>query len=83
MAKQATELTTADVYNLVDKKVGEVNISVQRLEAKFDALESGRLSGVETKVANIEGKLMMVPVLISIAIGIFGLIINLVLSRLK
>lgn len=48
--------TTASVYELVDRKMGEVNSTVLRLEAKFDALEAGRLTALEREVGQMQIK---------------------------
>lgn len=62
------KVTFREVYNLVDQKVGDV-------EDKVDKLLS--------KVANIEGRLMMVPILISSGIGVFFFIIQLAIRNIK
>lgn len=65
-SRQASDLNWKSVYDLVDEKVGAV-------EDKVDTVIS--------KVANIEGRLMMIPVIISSAIGIFFFIINLIVKK--
>lgn len=47
------EVTIREVYNLVDTKISEVKSSIQRLDDKFMALEAGRLTRVETRVAEM------------------------------
>lgn len=70
MRKSTLELTTADVYNLIDKKVGEVSESIRRLENKFDTLEAGRLSNLESKFASLEGRLLAIGATIAFIISI-------------
>lgn len=77
------KVTIETVYNLIDRKIGEVNASMIRLENKFDTLEAGRLTAVESKVANFEGRMMMVPILISVGISVFFFIMNYVLGQIK
>ena len=81
-----------EVYNLIDSrftqvsisidtKVGQVAASVDRLEGKFDTLEAGRLSAVEKEVANVQGRMMLIPILISSAVSVFGVVVSLVLKK--
>lgn len=75
-----TGITTAQIYELVDKKIGEVNNSIIRLEAKFDILEQGRLSSLETKVADMQGRLLattgVIAFVVSVAIAVAGFILK-------
>jgi hypothetical protein len=74
------DVTVKMVYELIDKKVGEVNSSVLRLEGKFDTLEQGRVSHLETTVAELQGKLIattaIISALISIALGVISFFIK-------
>lgn len=54
------------VYELVDRKVGVV-------EEKVDIINS--------RLSNIEGRLMMVPILISGGMGVFFFIVGLVTKK--
>lgn len=45
-----------EVYDLVEREIGKVNATVLRLENKFDTLEAGRLSNLETKFADFKGE---------------------------
>ena len=80
MTKNNERITTSQIYELVDKKIGEVNESIQKLDEKFTRLEEGRLSSLETKVANFEGKVMattgIISFAISIALGIVGFMLK-------
>lgn len=68
------KITMLDVYKLVDEKT-------ENLEKKLDAMGNGRVASLEAKVASMEGKQMMVPILISIAINVFGIIVSFVLTK--
>lgn len=58
----------------------ELSNSINRLESKFDLLEAGRLSIIESKVANLEGRIFTAAGIIafftSIIIGVIGLILK-------
>ena len=82
--KNGDTASIRELYSLVDSKMGEVNMSIQRLEAKFDALEAGRFTRLEgtvaTVVANVEsGKdkdrlfVGIIAFIISTAITIAGI----------
>lgn len=75
------KVTVRELYQLVDNKIGQVNSSIIRLENKFDNLESGRLAAIEQRQASIEGKMTIIPILISIAIGIFSFLLNQTVGR--
>ncbi len=77
------KITYKTLYELIDSKMDKVNNSIKDLTNKFEMLEAGRLSAVEKQVANIEGRAMMIPLLVSIGLGLFFTIINYVLSHLK
>lgn len=70
------KVTIREVYQLIDSKVGAIDRSLERLESKFDVLESGRLSNLEKEVANITGRIMIIPILVSIAISVFSFVVN-------
>lgn len=63
---RSEEITVSMIYDLVDRKVGVVE---------------GKVDDVAKQVANINGRLMMIPILISGAIGAFFFIINLVIKK--
>lgn len=75
-------LSTADVYNLIDRKISEVNISINRLTDAFNNLEIGRLSELEKTVSMMKGQAMMIPTIISIALGIFFFLMNFIFNKL-
>lgn len=75
-AGNSESVSVRELYTLLDDRFGAVNNSIQRLESRIDSLVSDRLSHVERDVATIQGKLMIVPILISIAMGVFSFIIN-------
>ena len=59
-------ITTSQIYDLVDKKISEVNASLVRLETKFDTLEAERLSVLETNFANLQGRMAIIAGVISL-----------------
>ena len=68
--KNGSSASIREVYDLVEKKIGEVNASVLRLESKFDQLEMGRLSSLEKGFANLQGRLAIVAGIVSIVISV-------------
>ena len=75
--KNGSKITTQQIYELVDRKINEVNSSIVRLETKFDTLEAGRLSILEKDFANFQGKIAVISGVVSIVISGLFLIINL------
>ena len=61
--------TYKDIYNLVDETRKELSSSITRLEAKFDQLEAGRLSKLETNMAELQGKIVATTALIAFIIS--------------
>src|SRR5215216_4286180 len=89
---QSDKVTIREVYTLIDSVerniVGLINgletktvSSINRLEVKFDTLESGRLTDLEKNMANMQGRMMMIPTIISIAVSVFFFIMNYVINR--
>ena len=78
--KNGDKATVREVYALVQETRTELTGSITRLENKFDLLEAGRLSKLETNFANlrgeIQGKATINAVVISVIIGISMLILN-------
>ena len=58
MAKNGNKITTQQVYELVNTTRKELNDSIIRLETKFDTLEQGRLSHLESRLAGLEGRII-------------------------
>jgi len=73
-------ITTQEIYELVDRKINQVNDSIVRLESKFDTLEAGRLSAIEKDFANFKGELQgksgMISGIIAIAVSVAIAVIN-------
>ena len=73
-------LSLKDIYQLVDSTRRELNDSIKSLEDKFIALEQGRISNLETKVADMQGRIVattaVISFVISIALGIMGFILK-------
>lgn len=80
-ASNGSSVSVRELYTLIDSKIGQVNTSILRLETKLDSLEAGRLSNLEKDVSSVKGQLMVVPVLISIAMGVFSFILNKVIFK--
>ena len=52
------QITTKEVYDLVEKVRIELTSHVLRLEGKFDTLEAGRLSAIEKSSAEDRARFM-------------------------
>ena len=80
MKPNGDKATIRELYKLVEDTRKELNTSITRLETKFDNLEAGRLSGLETKLANFEGRAYAtaggLAFIVSTAIAIAGFIIK-------
>ena len=74
------KVSTRTLYELVDRTRKELKEDIQNLELKFDTLEAGRLSSLETKFANMEGKILattgLIAFIISVAITLLGFFIQ-------
>lgn len=69
-----------EVYSLIAEMRKEVTGSITRLENKFDNLEAGRLSNLETKFAdfkgNLQGRMAVIAVVVSVVIGLITVIVT-------
>lgn len=74
-------VTVRELYTLVDQKINSVNESILRVEGKFDNLANGRISLLEKGLANIQGRAMMIPLIISIGMNAFFFIMNFMLFK--
>ena len=81
MQPENTAVTVRELYQLVDQKMDQVNKSIIRVETKFDDLAGGRLSKVESDVANIQGRAMMIPMIITIGMNMFFFILTYLLGK--
>lgn len=77
------EVTIREIYTLLDTSKREIMTSINRLEDKISSLESGRITNIEKDVANIQGRLMMIPLLITISVNAFFFLMNYVLGFIK
>ena len=68
MAKNGN--TYKDLYALVDATRKELNSSILRLETKFDNLEAGRLSSLESKFASLEARIFATAAVIGFIISL-------------
>ena len=70
MAKNGDKITTQQVYNLVNETRKELTGSILRLETKFDNLEAGRLSALESKFASLEARIFATAAVIGFIISL-------------
>ena len=74
-------VTVRELYTLVDSKMSEANKSISRVEDKVDGLGSGRISNIEIKLSNLEGRAMMIPFLITTALNVIFFILEWVILK--
>lgn len=67
--KNGDKASLKDLYNLVGDTRKELSASILRLENKFDILEQGRLSTLETRLAGLEGKIIATTGIIAFIIS--------------
>lgn len=74
MKTNGTKASIREVYDLVEREIGKVNATVLRLENKFDTMEAGRLTSLETKFtefkAETQGKNAIIAGVIAFIISI-------------
>ena len=70
------EKTRAELMAAGESTRKELSGSLLRLEGKFDALEAGRLSHLETSFANLQGKISIVAGVISVVVSLVFVLIN-------
>lgn len=70
MAKTNNKISYPEVYKLIDGMRIEILNEVRGLREDFNTLERGRVSALETKIANIEGRLAVYAIVISTVISI-------------
>ena len=81
MQKNGQEKATIrEVYTLIEEMRKELGSSILRLETKFDALEAGRLSTLETKFADFQGEIRgrgaIIAGIIAFGVSIITIVIN-------
>ena len=78
--KNGDKVTLRDLFTQIDNLRKEVTESINRLENSFNALERGRLSNLETRIASLEGKIIattgIIAFVISAGIGLLGFILR-------
>lgn len=78
--KRDNSISTSTIYDLVNQTRRELSESIIRLEGKFDLLEAGRVSSIEKQVANVQGRMAItavaVSIFISVAIGVIPFILR-------
>ena len=70
MVKNGDKVSVAQVYELVNETRKELSSSIIRLETKFDTLEAGRLSTLESKFASLEGRIFATAAVIGFVISL-------------
>ena len=80
MTKNGEKFSLKDIYTLIDATRRELNSSIKTLDDKFNALEAGRLSNLETKVSDIQGRIFAVTSLLAFVISVGVAILGLVLK---
>ena len=78
--KNGTSANIREVYQLVSEMRKELSDSISRLENKFDALEAGRLTSLENRFANLQGKMSIVAGVVSFLVSLFFVIVNIYLK---
>lgn len=72
--------TIREVYTLIEEFRKEISGSIHRLESKFDTLEAGRLSALETKFAdfkgNIQGRMAVISGIVGVSCTFAGFLIG-------
>lgn len=81
MDPNAEKATIREVYSLIEEMRKEITGSINRLENKFDTLEAGRLSTLETKFANLQGRMAIVAGVISVLISMVFIFLNHYLAK--
>ena len=81
MTKKINGTNIGQVYELVNETRKELTQAIERLEDKFDTLEQGRLSMLEKDFANLQGKIAIISAMISVAVSILFLVINIYLRK--
>ena len=74
--KNGDKATIREVYQLIDERMKGVSDTMNRLEKKFDDLEAGRLSNLETSFANLQGKMAVIAGITSVVISLGFLLLN-------
>ena len=74
--KNGEKATIREVYQLIDERMKGVSDTMNRLEKKFDDLEAGRLSSLETKFADLQGRLAVIAGVVSVIISVAIAVLN-------
>ncbi len=79
-------VTVRELYKLIDDSKKEIMTTVNRLETKFDSLESGRLTRLErdhadlqAEVSSAQGQVKATSFLVPLAISVFFSVVNLII----
>ena len=85
MANQSNYITVREFYEALQKTEKRFMTALQKTEDTLTESISkvaDKQDTTQDSVANIQGKIMMTPFLISTGVGAFGIIITFVLSRI-
>ncbi len=66
-------VTVRELYDLLDKKGDETNRAIEEI--------AHEVSGVKENVANIQGRMMYIPIIISVSITFFGIIVSILIRK--
>ena len=73
-------VTTKEIYELVGQTRTELLVEIKDLRADFNRLEEGRVSALEAKVADMNGRILattgIIAFLVSVMISLIGFFIK-------
>lgn len=73
--------TFRDLYELMDERTHDIDNKIQHLSNRFDSLEAGRVSRLETQLADLKGRLAVWGVLGGSGLAIATAIITSAISN--
>ena len=79
---KADNVNIREVYKLIEDSQKDTLKVVSELRAYAEHIDSN-VETTRQDVANIKGRIMYIPILISAAIGIFGIFISIILFIVK
>lgn len=75
MVRDEGKVTVREFYQALDDRAKEFNVAVGALTIE--------ISNLKAEIANMKGRWMMIPVLISIAMAVFSFMINYVITHTR
>lgn len=82
MANSKNTVTFRDVYELVDDRTAKIDNKVQHLSDRFDKMEAGRLTSLESKFNEMKANQSIASAKIIIIWGLVLIAINIISSFL-